>query len=136
MARQAKRPESAAPRGADRGTWDNLILTWRLYRDPRVSNWIKRLPLVLAAIYVIVPFDLIPDVIVGVGQLDDLGFIGLMALALTWLPRFAPAEVVAEYRKEGRESQRQAASSARKAGGTTGSRQDREQVIEPPFRVR
>lgn len=118
----------------EEGVWDNLVLSWRLYRDPRVSNWLKRLPIVMAIIYLVVPFDLIPDVFIGVGQLDDLGVIGLMALSLTWLPRFAPREVVEEYRSG---SRGQPASSAdaegSKRAGTPGTT---ENVIDPPYRVR
>ena len=49
----------------------NLIrLYWRLFRDPRVSLWPKAL-LVGALAYVVLPFDLIPDFIPFVGEIDD-----------------------------------------------------------------
>lgn len=120
--------------GGGEGVWDNLVLSWRLYRDPRVSNWLKRLPIVMALIYLVVPFDLIPDVFVGVGQLDDLGVMGLMALSLTWLPRFAPRDVVEEYRSDSRgqsagygDTQRSERAGTQDAAGN---------VIDPPFTVR
>jgi uncharacterized membrane protein YkvA (DUF1232 family) len=46
-------------------------LAARLLREPRVPVLLKAL-LVAAASYVILPFDLVPDVIPGLGQLDDL----------------------------------------------------------------
>ncbi len=132
------RDSRGGPASADSNdsVWDNVVLSWRLYRDPRVSNWIKRLPIVLAALYVIVPFDLIPDVFLGVGQLDDLGVIGLMMLALTWLPRFAPAEVVAEYRHGAPSKRDDGDDSQAKNARTRRAKQDDTQVFDPPFSVR
>lgn len=67
----------------------------RLVKDPRVSVSPK---LVVAGIlaYVILPTDLIPDFLVGVGQLDDLAVIlGGLKLFL----RLCPSEVVQEHLK-------------------------------------
>jgi len=67
----------------------------RLVKDPRVSASPK---LVVAGIlaYVILPTDLIPDFLVGVGQLDDLAVIlGGLKLFL----RLCPSEVVQEHLK-------------------------------------
>jgi uncharacterized membrane protein YkvA (DUF1232 family) len=49
-------------------------LAIRLMREPRVPALLKAVP-VLAALYVISPIDLVPDIIPGLGQLDDLGII-------------------------------------------------------------
>lgn len=138
MVREASQSRTSPPVG-DEGVWDNLVLSWRLYRDPRVSNWIKRLPVVLAVVYLIVPIDLIPDMFLGVGQLDDLGVMGLMALSLSWLPRFAPADVVAEHRQrrssgnsgEAKDSGRSGVSDDPPRRGS-----DNGNVIDPPYRVR
>ena len=46
-------------------------LYWRLLCDRRVSIWPKAL-LLLSALYVISPVDLIPDCIPFIGYLDDL----------------------------------------------------------------
>jgi uncharacterized membrane protein YkvA (DUF1232 family) len=46
-------------------------LATRLMREPQVPLMFKAL-LVGAACYVILPFDLIPDFLPGLGQLDDL----------------------------------------------------------------
>ena len=51
-------------------------LAWRLFRDRRVSPLVKCVPL-LAAAYVIWPLDLLPDLALGLGQLDDLAVIAL-----------------------------------------------------------
>jgi len=55
-------------------------LAVRLFREPRVPMVLKAVP-ILALLYVISPIDFIPDVIPGLGQLDDLGII-LAALEL------------------------------------------------------
>ena len=67
----------------------------RLIKDPRVSVSPK---LVLAGIlaYVILPTDLMPDFLIGVGQLDDLAVVlGGLKLFLNLCPR----EVVQEHLK-------------------------------------
>lgn len=73
-------------------------LVARLFQDGRVSPWLKRLVPLGALAYFLMPFDLIPDMLVGPGQLDDLGVIAVCAFVLTrLLVKFAPAEVVAEH---------------------------------------
>jgi len=67
----------------------------RLIKDPRVPVSPK---LIVAAIlaYVILPTDLFPDFLIGVGQLDDLAVIlGGLKLFL----RLCPSEVVQEHLK-------------------------------------
>jgi len=67
----------------------------RLIKDPRVSASPK---LIVAGIlaYVILPTDLLPDFLIGVGQLDDLAVIlGGLKLFL----RLCPPEVVQEHLK-------------------------------------
>lgn len=56
-----------------------LRLAWRLFWDERVPFWTKLIPIVTLA-YLLSPIDLIPDVALGLGQLDDLAaaMIGLM----------------------------------------------------------
>jgi uncharacterized membrane protein YkvA (DUF1232 family) len=55
-------------------------LAIRLFREPRVPTLAKAVP-VLACLYVVSPIDLVPDLIPGLGQLDDLGII-LLGLEL------------------------------------------------------
>jgi uncharacterized membrane protein YkvA (DUF1232 family) len=77
------------------GVWASIIrqfrLAWRLLWDPRVSLWVKIAPF-LTVLYIISPVDFIPDVILGLGQLDDLGalllglqlFVELTPDAIVW----------------------------------------------------
>ncbi len=46
-------------------------LAWRLFWDRRVPAAPKLLPLATLA-YIVSPVDFLPDIIVGLGQLDDL----------------------------------------------------------------
>jgi len=69
-------------------------LYWRLIRDSRVSLWLK-LMLVLAFIYVVSPFDLIPDYAIPVlGQVDDMAVI---VLALRFFLTASPPEALEEH---------------------------------------
>ncbi|MBA2520369.1 MAG: DUF1232 domain-containing protein [Chloroflexia bacterium] len=83
------------------GGLDNLRLTWRLARDRRVAPVYKLLVPIAILLYVISPIDLIPDFLLGIGQVDDLGLIGI-ALMITFrlLPRLAPAAVVNQHLAE------------------------------------
>ncbi len=74
----------------------NLRLVLRLAGDPRVPSWIKiGIPL-LVAIYFLSPVDLIPDFILGPGQLDDLG---VVLLGMNLMVRFSPGHVVDEHKR-------------------------------------
>jgi uncharacterized membrane protein YkvA (DUF1232 family) len=81
------------------GSMNELIsrgrLVWRLLNDARVPSWIKiGIPLVVV-IYFIAPIDLIPDFILGLGQVDDLG---VLLIGMSLIIRFAPQYVVDEHR--------------------------------------
>lgn len=66
----------------------------RVLRDPR-TPWPARICLGAAVGYLLMPFDLIPDFIPLLGQLDDLLIVpGLVLLALKLLP----PELLAEHR--------------------------------------
>ena len=81
----------------DRGMRDQLRLSWRLLRDERVTALKFALPTFLA-VYVLSPIDPIPDFLLGLGQVDDLGIViaGVLLLARI-IPRLAPAHVVDEH---------------------------------------
>jgi uncharacterized membrane protein YkvA (DUF1232 family) len=74
---------------------EQVRLAWRLLLDPRVPAGLKLLIPALVALYAFSPLDLVPDFLLGFGQLDDLGIV-LAALAL--FARLAPRAVVAEHR--------------------------------------
>jgi len=72
----------------------NLVrLYWRLLRDPRVSIWPKAL-LVGALAYVVLPFDLVPDALPLLGEVDD---VVILVAAAHWFIQWCPADVVREH---------------------------------------
>ena len=64
--------------------WRGLKLAWRLFRDRRVPLYLKALP-VLGLLYAISPWDLVPDILPAVGQIDDLIVAALLLLAFVLL---------------------------------------------------
>lgn len=68
-------------------------LAWRLFLDRRVPVWTKLIPPAALA-YLIFPIDLIPDVAVGLGQLDDLA---VLLLGVKLFIELAPPDVVHEH---------------------------------------
>jgi len=70
-----------------------LRLYWRLFRDERVSVWPKAL-LVAAVAYVVLPIDVIPDVLPLVGEVDD---VVILLLAARWFVQWCPPEIVREH---------------------------------------
>ncbi len=74
----------------------NARLVWRLLQDARVPFW-QKLIIPLTLLYLISPLDFIPDVFLGVGQLDDLGII---LLGLWLFLELVPKVVVKEHREE------------------------------------
>lgn len=68
-------------------------LAWRLVQDNRVSPFVRGIVL-LPALYMMSPIDLLPDVIPFIGRLDDAFVFGLTANLLS---RFAPTEVITEH---------------------------------------
>lgn len=53
---------------------------WRRLRDPTVPARHKAIPLV-ALLYVVSPIDIVPDAVLGLGQLDDIAVL-VIALRL------------------------------------------------------
>ncbi len=68
-------------------------LVWRLFWDRRVSLWAKLIPPAALA-YVLSPVDIIPDVALGLGQLDD---IAVLLIGVKLFIELAPPEVVREH---------------------------------------
>jgi uncharacterized membrane protein YkvA (DUF1232 family) len=76
------------------GFWFRAKLTWRLLQDDRVPMWAKAIP-VVAVLYMFSPIDILPDFLLGFGQIDDfMIIIGGMEL----FERMIPAEIVEEHR--------------------------------------
>lgn len=73
----------------------NLRLVWCLFWDKRIPR-MNKLLVVGALAYVISPVDFIPDVIPGLGQIDD---IGIVLVAFTLFIESCPKAIVDEHRK-------------------------------------
>ncbi len=73
-------------------------LVWGIVRDPRTPIGLKGM-LVAALAYVVMPVDLIPDVIPIIGQADDLT---VLLLVLDVFIQNAPADVRAEHTQRAR----------------------------------
>ena len=73
--------------------WQQAKLTFQLFLDPKVPIYLKALP-VAAIAYLLFPFDFLPDVIPGFGQLDD---ITILLLGAKIFIELAPQDVVAQY---------------------------------------
>ena len=71
-----------------------LYLAIRLFFNPNVPAWTKLVPLA-ALLYVIFPMDFLPDLIPGLGQLDDLG---ILLVALWAFVQLCPVGVVRDLR--------------------------------------
>src|SRR5918998_6026093 len=110
----------------DRSVRVRLRLAWRLIRDERVSALKFALP-ALIGLYVLSPIDSIPDVFLGLGQIDDLGVITAGVLILARLiPWLAPGNVVGEHLRDMGISE----PATKTAGGDSGG------VLEARFFVR
>lgn len=70
-----------------------LKLFSRLVKDPRVALWPKVLLLLILA-YAVSPIDLLPDLFIGIGQLDDLM---VLFLGLQLFIRLCPSEIVQQH---------------------------------------
>lgn len=77
-------------------------LVWRLTFDKRVSIFLRAL-VPIALLYVISPYDILRDRIPIIGRFDDLIILGL---ALLFLTKLAPPNVVDEYMDRVPESNR------------------------------
>ncbi|MEE8551037.1 MAG: DUF1232 domain-containing protein [Gemmatimonadota bacterium] len=98
-------------------------LAGRLLREPRVSFLTKAVPLI-AALYLVSPFDLVPDVLPVLGQIDDLS---LILIALTVFLKLGSPATVAFHRAaiaEGRRyiRCRQPTTSSTPSGGVSRTR--------------
>ncbi len=77
-------------------------LVWRLTFDKRVSIFLRAL-VPLALIYIISPYDILSDRVPVLGRFDDLIILGL---ALLFLTKLAPPNIVDEHLDRVTESER------------------------------
>lgn len=80
--------------GMLKGLIDHGRLVWRLLMDKRVPVYLKALP-VASLVYLISPIDFVPDVLLGLGQLDDFAAI---LIGIETFIKLCPQDVVAEHR--------------------------------------
>jgi len=84
---------------------DQLVLFFKLFRDPAVPWWLKAIP-VFAVLYLLSPYDLIPDFLFpGIGEIDDLV---ILLFAVSLFNRLAPADRIKAHLKEMAEGRREA----------------------------
>jgi uncharacterized membrane protein YkvA (DUF1232 family) len=77
-----------------------LRFVWVALRDPRTPKRAK-LAMLAAFGYLVLPIDLIPDLFIGLGWLDDIAIVsGLLALAY----KLIPAELYAVLRARAEQS--------------------------------
>jgi uncharacterized membrane protein YkvA (DUF1232 family) len=96
MAKQGKPSNVGETAGILASIIKNARLVWRLLRDPDVSAWLKTIPLA-SWLYLLFPFDFIPDLALGLGQLDD---IAIVLLGLKLFIELSPQEVVRRHLRE------------------------------------
>ena len=96
MTQQDQTPDIERTAGFMSEIMKQLRLAWRLLTDPDVPMWVKVIP-PLALLYVLFPIDLIPDPILGLGQLDDLAVI---LIGLKLFIALSPQGSVQRYRDE------------------------------------
>lgn len=73
--------------------WQQLRLALHLMVDRQVPLYLKALPIAAIA-YLLMPFDFLPDVVPGLGQLDDLTILILGAKVFI---EMAPKDIVDRY---------------------------------------
>lgn len=96
MTRQNQAPEVKHVAGWLGEIIYQIRLIWRLMTDRNVSSWVKFIP-PLSLLYLISPVDLLPDPVLGLGQLDDLAIILLGAKLFV---EMCPRSVVQRHRDE------------------------------------
>ncbi|MBC8445642.1 MAG: DUF1232 domain-containing protein [Chloroflexi bacterium] len=96
MTKQGKASDLGETAGVLASIIKNARLVWRLLRDPDVSAWLKTIPLA-SLLYLLFPFDFLPDLALGLGQLDD---IAIILLGLKLFIELSPQEVVRHHLRE------------------------------------
>jgi uncharacterized membrane protein YkvA (DUF1232 family) len=71
----------------------DVRLAWQLFFDRRVPIWTKGIPL-LSVAYLVWPLDLLPDPILGLGQLDD---VAIILLGIKLFVTLCPGDLVQQH---------------------------------------
>lgn len=95
-----------------------LQLVWRLLFDPRVPV-LPKLIIPAVLLYVLSPIDLLPDLILGLGQIDD---VAIVFFGIQLFLELCPPDIVAEHRRI-------------IAGTTNQTDTPSEEVVEGTYRV-
>ncbi len=75
--------------------FENVRVAWYLFMDGRINPMLRfGIPL-LVVVYVVSPIDLVPDLIPGLGQVDDIAAIWL---GLRYFLSSCPSDIVDEHR--------------------------------------
>ena len=96
MSRKRQSVDAKTGLGAVTGLASHARLIWRLLRDRRVPPWIKAI-VPATIIYLLAPIDLLPDAILGLGQLDDLT---ILLLGAKFFMDLCPADIVQQHLAE------------------------------------
>lgn len=78
------------------GIFRQFRLVWLLMQDSHVPLWAKTI-VPLSLLYLISPLDFIPDVALGLGQLDDLG---VLLLGMSLFIKLCPPNLVEYYQHQ------------------------------------
>jgi uncharacterized membrane protein YkvA (DUF1232 family) len=85
--------ETAAPISWIQELLRQARLAWRLFLDPRVP-WVTKLIPPAVLVYLLSPIDILPDLTLGLGQLDD---IAVLLLGTKLFIDLCPTDVVREH---------------------------------------
>jgi len=80
LTKASKKADSSGSAGPFKDLWDSLMTSLRLIRayatgEYREVSWQSLTLIVAAILYFVMPIDLIPDFLVGVGYLDDVAVV-------------------------------------------------------------
>lgn len=92
-------------------------------RDGRVNPFLRFGIPILALIYVLFPIDVIPDMIPGLGQIDDLG---IVILLFQMLVKLASPDIVGDYRSDVGQTQ---------DGASRAQHKDDDDVVDADYHV-
>jgi uncharacterized membrane protein YkvA (DUF1232 family) len=96
MAKQGSASNLSEKAGVLASIIKNARLVWRLLRDPDVPASFKMIP-PATLLYLLFPFDFLPDLALGLGQLDD---VAVILLGLKLFIELCPQEIVRRHLRE------------------------------------